>query len=276
MILRLSWTAIIFIAAISLSAKLGGSSLFAESNDSVARTAKAVANTEAANKSQAQEDQIFQMARDFESGEKSSESIQSELSAITGDSKPIKWDSKNIQGKFKLSQVLTQVHNLDNNFQLLFTHTLSDQEQKEDTVTHYSSRINEADEKSIGASIVFSRYIEATNGRPQFDSATRSQYFFFLKSDALKNSFNLREPEGAFEITSAKEDSFNPLGILNAEDGNFDEIGEYQYEIQAGETAYIVNVTPRLTDLETLTIEADIREVNSLTTTTFVLVYEQL
>ncbi|MCB0349970.1 MAG: hypothetical protein KDD38_02230 [Bdellovibrionales bacterium] len=280
MIVRASWTVIIFILAISLGARLNNSALHAETGDpSTLRVATAVSSVDKKQQDQTKEFQISQMAKDFEGGEQDSQFIQSQLNAIAGGAtaETIHWDTKSLKGHYKLTQILTHVHNLENNFELLFTHTLPDQEQQEDTVTHYTNKVNEADEKSISASIVFSRFINSNpkKAKPEFDSKTRAQYFFRLKPNVLKSNFSLRPPSGTFDITPTRDGSFDPLAILTNANGNFDEISEYVHEIAIGPTIYVVNVTPRLTDLETLTIEVNLRESKSLTTTTFLLVYEQ-
>ncbi len=279
MIVRMSWTVVFFAVAVSLAARLSNSALHAETGGlSALRAAKAAVSSDpqkipASNTTV----QIYEMAKDFGSGERSSDFIQSQINGATGDSQPILWSALDTKHRYKLTQILTHVHNLENNFELLYTHTLPDRDQQEDTTTQYTNQINEADEKAIFASLVFSKYIEprGKNTQAQFDAKTRAQYFFSLKSDVLKSSFNLREPKGSYELAPAKESSFNPLAILTNADSNFDEIGEYQHEIAVGQALYIVNVTPRHTDHDILTIVVDIRETESLTTTSFVLVYKK-
>jgi hypothetical protein len=273
--LRVSKIVTLFICALSVAASFSKSDLYAQSAGQpnlLSRVASSVGN---AIIDRTSEKSALELTGNFESGLRSSEFIQSELSAITGDTPLIRWNRENIKHKYKLSQIYSHVHNLESGFELLFEHTLPDQNLKEDMVTYFTSQVNEADQNNLGASLVISKYVQIEHGRPVFDNNTRSQYFFYLKADELKTSFNLRQPVGTYRLGEAKEDSFNPLAILTTENGTFDEIGDYQYDLTAGGTEYVVTVTPRLTDIETLTIEVEMREVHSLATNSFVLVYEQ-
>lgn len=284
MILRLPWIATVFVAALMFGQGTGVSTFPHEGNDSSAQLAHSALSSEAQNpkrQSAARANRRFnidaaELMRDFESGERRQESIQAELLAVAGDNPPLRWGQQVLKQPYKLTQILSHTQNLENNFELLMIHTFPDQNQKEDVITHYTGRVLEADEKTIGASIVFSRLLESKNGRLRFDDKSRSQYFFSLKPKILHSNFSLRAPEGTYQIGPVREGSFDPLAILTTESGTFDEVGEYQYEIEAGGTQYIVNVIPRITDIETLTIEVGIREVNSLVTNTFVLVYEEI
>jgi hypothetical protein len=277
--LRMSWAVMAFLILAGLIAHIfASSSLFADVDaHTQAKLSSTLVSTSETNTHKGEttrEQNTYAFMREMQGGEKSAEAIQSEMNLIAGETKPISWSGRYIKGSYKLTQIISHVQNLDNNFELMYTHTLPDKKKSEDTVTNYTGRLLEADENTMNSSIVFSKFIRVKKGIPTFDENTRAQYFFSLKPQLFRSSFSLREPAGTYQMAPVREGAFDPLAILTSANSNFEEIGEYQYEVQAGEARYIVSVTPRITEIETLTIETDIREVNSLITNSFILVYE--
>ena len=218
------------------------------------------------------------LLKNLHGGQVTNSDIQAQLIKITGEATPLRWDQLRLNKPYKLVFVLTHVQDLDNGFQLLHSHTLAGAMQADDSVTLYNQKINGAEEKTIGGSLVISRLIEPQRGPPTFAPDSQVQYFFGLKPSLIGRPFGLRAPKGEIRFAEARKSSFNPLDILTTarSEGNFDEIAEYQYERQIGQSVYIIGVTPRITDMGTLTIAAEIRQAESLLTHEFVLVYEPL
>jgi len=216
----------------------------------------------------------FEMLRDFESGERTSDSLQKQISDIAGDTEAVPWAAQLIDHPYRLSMVLSHVQNLDNNFEVLMIHTLSVEGSPEDLVTQYTSRISEADQKNILGSIVVAHQLQKKAGQPHFVPKSKQQYSFALKAQNLSNSFSLRKPDGVVKFTEIPSQSFDPLALLNENSGAYQEIENGLFEVPINGQTYLVSVTPRKTDIDTITIEIEMREKNSLVTETFILVYE--
>lgn len=276
MTLRLSWLAMVFATAMTFGRPVADVELSGrDGSENQAQVAKALAsNTELAKSKAKKHLDVFEMIRDFESGERTSEVIQSEIAAVAGETRPIRWNQDSIKKSYQLTQILSHIHVPESRFEILMIHSLADKDHSDDIVTHYTDRINAAEEQSLASSMVISKTIIIENGRPVFDKGSRSQYNFSLVRQKLQNIFKRRDPVGKFTESKPDSNSLDPLAILTNENGNFNEIRDYQQEVILGGARYIVSVIPRITDLETLTVEAQIRDVDSLTSATFILVYE--
>lgn len=273
MTIRLS-SAAVFIAMATImgpDAPVGEATI----NTQQVEATRAVFNQEQHTKKLKNAEDVVDIVRNFSSGEKTAEFIQSELDATAGNEPALKWQSGVAHGRYVLTQILTHVQDLESGFELLHSYAFPDDNTKEDEFTHFTNRIYQADEQNIRASMVFSRYLESKkNSAPRFDDSSRAVYSFSLKQDSLRGNFGLRTPIGIHSFEPATAQSFDPLAQLSAMNGAFEEIGEYQYEMPVGSKIYNVTITPRHTDIETLTLEVEIREVDSIVTNTFVLVYE--
>lgn len=211
-----------------------------------------------------------------DSGVTSSADIQDEFSQFAGDSQPLDWQHLDLKKEFgdtqfTLTQIVTRVTDTTGNFDALFTHTLPTQTQPETMVTEYSRRINGAEESTIGNDIVIPRMFSGMQGfsvqDPKVPDAT-VVYNFRLKPNPLIPTFDLRDPEGTYELTPVTPTSFDPIGSI-AQHG-------LQFTWQNGDTNYNVNVVPREVGNDTLTFEIDRQQVGSGLTSSTVLVYEAL
>ncbi len=211
-----------------------------------------------------------------DSGVTASADIQDEFSQLVGDSQPLDWQHLDLKKEFgdtqfALTQIVTRVTDTTGNFDALFTHTLPTQNQPETMVTEYSRRINGAEESTIGTNIVIPRMFTGTNGfsvqTPDVPDAT-VVYNFHLKSHPLIPTFDLRDPEGTYELTPVTTASFDPIGSIGAHG--------LQYTWTNGNSNYNVNVVPREVGNDTLTFEIDRQQVGSGLTSSTVLVYEAL
>ncbi|MEQ1664981.1 MAG: hypothetical protein ABL927_06350, partial [Bdellovibrionales bacterium] len=210
------------------------------------------------------------LLQDIESGERTAPDIQEELKALVGDSKPISWVSENIKGKYELSQVLIHHKNLESSFELLFLHSLPTSRHAEDLVTHFTGRIYQADSQWVDGGVVISRDLQNLNGKITVDEKRKFNYNFSLVPPTFSNNFGLYTPEGTYSIAdfNAINDPaiFDPIEFLKSGNRN---------DFQLNGESFEVNVSARITDFETLTIEAEVHKADSLTTNTYVLIYEQ-
>lgn len=216
--------------------------------------------------------------RDMAGGLRSPEEIQNDIAQVVGDNDGVEFTRDHINRAYKLTMILTHFKNmLDNPYEILFVHTLADKGFSEDAMTFYSRKLDGVEERNTRTQVSLPRLIEiGDNGQPQFAPASRVQYKFFLEPNNIKRNFDLREPVGAHAMTAeSPQPTFDPLSVLSNLDIPFDR-GLYHKELVVGGKIYDVKVTIRPTDIETLTIETRVKELDSLVEQTFVLVYEEL
>ncbi len=209
--------------------------------------------------------------------------IQSELSQIVGDNDPLDWTHMDLKkefgdSRFTLAQIVTYVSDFGSNFEVLFNHTLPTQDQPETMTTEYTRRINGAEESTVGTSIVVPRMFDAADG---FSNTTSTQsnasaaipeanvtYNFQFKAHPLVPTFDLRAPEGTYDLTSATPTSFDPIGWISAHG--------LRYTWTDGISSYDVTVTPRESDSGQLIFEIENHQEGTGVMSTTVLVYNQI
>jgi hypothetical protein len=219
--------------------------------------------------------------RQLVSGVRSSEEIQTEMAQMAGQGAGLEFSKEFINRAYKLSIVMSQYKNTQGDpYEVLFVHTLASGSGKgneaEDTVTFYSRKLDGAEEANTRGNLVFSRTIEISDkGEPQFATSSRLNYKFSLEQNKIKSNFHMRAPEGVYDSAAAGAGDFDPLAVLTNPDSPFD-FGLYHQEVSQNGKVYDVKVTLRSTELETLTFEVRVQEQKSLSSQTFILVYEEL
>jgi hypothetical protein len=213
----------------------------------------------------------------LQSGPRASSEIQNEIAQMAGDTNGVEFTKKNLNRAYKLAIVMSHYKNmLSDPYEILFIHTLADNGRPEDTVTFYTRKIDGAEERNTRGQLAISRLIEiGDKGEPRFASGSRLNYRFGLEDHPIKRTYDLRVPEGTYQVSDVPEGSFDPLAILKDGENPFD-YGLYHQEISFGDKTYDVQITVRPTELETVTIEVRMQEIKSLVTQTYILVYEEL
>ena len=214
-----------------------------------------------------------------DSGLVSHDDIQSELSQIIGENDPLDWAHMDLKKEFgdsqyTLTQIVTHVSDTDGNFEVLFNHTLPTHDQPEAMTTEYTRRINGAEESTLGTSIVIPRMFDATHGfsstisqTPQIPDAN-VVYNFHFKAHPLVPTFDLRDPEGTYDLTNVTPTTFDPIGWISAHG--------LQYTWTNGISSYDVTVTPRETDSGQLIFEIDNQQEGTGVMSTTIFVYNQI
>jgi hypothetical protein len=216
----------------------------------------------------------FETLKSFESGQRTSSEIREEMTMLAGDTAPVSWSSVKSAQNLRLSAILSHVRNLENNFEILMLHTLSADGRPDDVVTHYTTRISEADQKNIQNSIIVAHKLVQKRGTVSFSEKSQQTYNFFLAPQKLAGSFRLQKPQGAFSFSDANANTFNPLVLLKDNFGQNQEIQDGTFEVTLADKTYFTTMTVRQTELETITIEIEMREKDAISSQTFILIYE--
>jgi hypothetical protein len=217
----------------------------------------------------------FATLQSFESGQRTSSEIREEITMLAGDQAPVAWGSLKIQEPLRLSAILSHVRNLEENFEILTLHTLSADGRPDDVVTHYTARISEADQKNIHNSLIVAHKLMQKKGTLRFNEKSRQTYNFFLAPQSLAGSFRLQKPQGAFSFSEVQPGAFDPLALLADNFGqNQEEVEDGTFEVALADRIYLVTMTVRQTELETVTIEIEMRERDAISSQTFILIYE--
>jgi hypothetical protein len=240
--------------------------------DAQASPAKSASEQEQQKKKQNQP--AFEILQGFESGQRTSSEIREEIAMLAGDTAPIAWGNVKIDQPLRLSAILSHVRNLENNFEILTLHTLSADGRPDDVVTHYTSRISEADQKNIHSALIVAHKLEQKKGIVRFSEKPKQTYNFYLAPQTLAGSFRLQKPQGAFTFSEATANTFDPLALLADNFGQIQEIEDGTFEVSIADQIFLVTMTVRQTDLETVTIEIEMREKDSINSQSFILIYE--
>ena len=220
----------------------------------------------------------YDLFRALESGQRTHDEIQEDLAQLTGTSEPIDWRAADfnrvLADRYRLSTVATHVVNLDSNVETLFVHTLPDATHPEDKLTEYNRRLNEAEEQTVAIKFVVPRLFDGQKAQPDDAPDSQALYQFHMVAQPLERNFGFRSPEGTYDLTTPSAADFNPLGWLAIKKSTKQSELQYFWEYQ--NRHFDVSITPRKTDIETLTFEITVHEIDTLLTTTIVLIYEPL
>jgi hypothetical protein len=201
--------------------------------------------------------------------------IADEFEFIAGDSQAIRLEQVPVSNSYRLTMVATLLVNLDSGLQILSLHSLPNEGLREDVVTYFSQKVDQADEQNIFASLVIPRSLKPFDNHLELQKQELAQYVFRLESDeASSGRFGLRDPFAAPQHRPVDSDAFNPLSDLYSGRLSLDQIPDGQFEKNIGDLTYSVTVTPRLNDLGQIVVEVYVREVNSLVSMSYALVYE--
>ena len=218
-----------------------------------------------------------ELYRQLESGTRSLEEIQTEISDIASRSEGTDFSSKKIDRAYKLSMVLSHYKKKSQNpYEVLFIHSFANNGLPEDAVTLYTRRIDGAEENLTKSQIVTPRQIVIDEkGSPAFDVNSSRTYQFALEPNRIKRVFDQRDPEGLGGFSSTDAKDFDPLSILKIEGAQF-ENGAYSQELLIDGDVIKVQITIRKTEIGTLTFDIKTQKVNSDIEQNFLLVYEEL
>lgn len=222
---------------------------------------------------------IFDVMKRMESGERAAEEIDHELTQIAGQNS-FSLKKARLKGKYKLAMVLSHFNDLSSGLQIMSVHSMKSQSRNnEDILTMYTNRITDADEDSIRASLVVAKSLEFKNGALVSDGKAR--YLWKMQPHSSLNTFRVREPEAEYELNyspTAIGNSIDPFALIAEAEKNSKEIEPGVYKILRPSGSSQVELTTRMANHETFTIEANIREssddYDSLKTYSFVLVFE--
>jgi hypothetical protein len=283
--LHLSWTLMAFVSAVTLGHELAKTHQPLDGDGHDLRVLTASQTDDSKNHAQAHKNHgLSQLVEDVESGMRSPDWIQKRLEslsgqeAIVGQESAVDWANLEELGPLQLTRVVHHVQNLDSGFEILSTHILPSLGQAENSTTHFTQRILEADEQSESqVAIVLSRLLEIRNGQPLLEERSLARYMFSFKTDRLRDRFTLRTPEGHLSVDAELKSALHPLALLTQETGTFTEVEDNLFEVPHAGLVYSVMLTPRVHALNSeLNLEIQIRELNSTITNTFVLTYHPL
>jgi len=224
----------------------------------------------------------------LQSGLRSSEEIQNDISTIAGQGLVFRWNGEfwqknKIAGTLTLVTILSHVQNLETRSEVMHVLTLPGENRHESSITLFTDRLNAADVATLHSTLLIARLIRIVDGRPVYDPKDSARFNFHLgTSDLQAYAGDLREPEGAYELSAATtdENSVDPFSELSQNNGSFDELGNYEYDQDIDGRHRTVSITPRWNaaarsnEIPSLSLEVQIHEAESLDVRSFVLVYQ--
>lgn len=219
-----------------------------------------------------------ELYRQLNSGPRTVEEIEKELSDLTSREEKISFSKDKIDRAYRLSMVTSHIYKSgDNSYHVVFIHSFANNSLPEDEVTLFTRKIDGAEENLSHAQLVLHRNLEiSSSGEPTWLPQSRSAYSFALAPNKIKRAFDLREPDGIGGFSPLQDKTFDPLSILTVEGAQF-ENGSYQQELISPDGAIInVKVSIRKTQIGTLTFHIETQELNSKIQKNFILVYEEI
>lgn len=218
-----------------------------------------------------------ELYRQLDSGTRSPEEIQKELTDAIGTADGIEFKKGAFDRAYKLSMVMTHFKSQEGTpYEVLFIHNFAINGLREDGVTLYSRRIDGVEENTTSNILIVPQTLELNeNSEPVLNSKNQMTYLFQLEPHVSLRPFDHRDPEaiGGFKELSSKV--FNPLSLLARPD-TFENGSYHQQIITPDGPIWNTQVTLRRTDIGTVTLEVRAQEVGSSVTQTSVLVYEEL